>query len=492
MEKRLKVIYVSAEVAPFAKSGELADVASSLPKYLSLFGMDVSIFMPKYRRPEIESISKELTSSNLMVPLGDRQLKGRIFKSEQGKYEIYFVDNPKYFWRDNIYGTGRGEYIDNDERFMFFNRAVLEFLVNKKQDVDIIHCNNWPTAMIPVFLKTLYSKHSIFRQTATLLTLHNITYQGEFPPDSMKLTGLSWKYFNPEQLSQNNKLNFLKAGVIFSDAINTVSATYRREVLKKKYGFGLHDILQARRKSFFSIRNGIDYDIWNPETDPHIIKNYNPKDLKGKRDCKLDLIEEFGLKKSVDRPIIGVVSYLSSFKGFDILSEAIDELMKLNISMVINGVGEDQYKIFFQEAQNKYPGRLAFKPELNIVYSHKVAAGADIMLVPSLYEPCGLNQLYGFRYGTVPVVRSTGGLKEMVKAYHHEKGDGNGFVFKEYSPTALAKIIEEAVSFYKKPLIWRKIIANGFNQDCSWKKAARKYERLYNKIINLKRGGQIV
>lgn len=491
MGQKLKVIYVSAEVAPFAKSGEMADVASSLPKYMSLLGMDVSIFMPKYRRPEIESLSKELAKSNLMVMLGDKQIKGRIYKSEQGKYDIYFVDQPKYFWRDSLYGTGNGEYIDNDERFVFFNRAVLEYLINKKEKVDIIHCNNWHTALIPVFLKTVYSKFSFFKQTATLLTLHNITYQGEFPPDSMRLTGLSWKYFNPDQMSQNNKLNFLKAGVIFSDAVNTVSSTYRKEILRKKYGFGLHEILRGRQDAFSSIRNGIDYDIWNPEKDPHIISNYSPKDLKGKRDCKLDLIEEFGLKKSLDTPIIGVVSYLSSYKGFDILSEAVDELMKLDVSLVITGLGEDKYKNFFQEAQKLYPGRLAFKSELSTVYSHKIAAGADIMLIPSLYEPCGLNQLYSFRYGTVPVVRTTGGLREMVKPYGDNNDVGNGFIFKDYSAEALTKVIKEAVSFYKKPLIWRRIIENGFSKDYSWYKAARKYERLYQKIINLKRGGQI-
>ncbi|GAG20364.1 unnamed protein product, partial [marine sediment metagenome] len=258
---------------------------------------------------------------------------------ELGKCDIYFIDNPKYFWRDYIYGTGRGEYLDNDERFIFFNRAVLEFLLKTKMPVDIIHCNSWPTALIPVFLRTHYSKKSQFKKTATVFTLHNIAYQGEFPPESLALTGLNWKYFNPKQLSFNGKFNFLKAGMVFSDVLNTVSSAYKREIQTEKHGFGLEDILKNRKDVFFSIRNGVDYEMWNPETDPYIAANYSPSNLKAKKKCKIDLIKEFGLSISAKTPLIGIASYLSSQKGFDILLEAVPELMEMDVGLVVLGKG---------------------------------------------------------------------------------------------------------------------------------------------------------
>jgi len=239
MEKNLSVAFVTAEASPYAKMGEIADVAHSLPKHLSSLGIKVSLFLPKYRRPEIDSLPMELITSNLSVYLGDRKAKARVFKVEQGKYDIYFIDNPKYFWRDQIYGTGRGQYLDNDERFIFFNRAVLEFLLKSNMQTDVIHCNNWTTALIPVFLKTHYNSRKKFHKTATLLTLHNIAYQGEFPPDSLMLTGLNLKYFTSRYLSPNGKFNFLKAGIVYADVLNTVSSSYRKEILTKKHGLGL-------------------------------------------------------------------------------------------------------------------------------------------------------------------------------------------------------------------------------------------------------------
>jgi len=243
MAESIRVAFVSAEASPFAKLGEMADVALALPKHLSSLGLNVLLFMPKYRRPEIDSLPKELVCSNLLVPLGDRKIKAQVFRGEQGKYDIYFIDNPKYFWRDHIYGTGKGQYLDNDERFVFFCRAVVEYMLKADMDMDIIHCNNWPTALIPVFLKSNNACKKRFKNTATVLTLHNIAYQGEFPPDSLILTGLNWKYFTPKQFSLNGMFNFLKAGIFFSDVVNTVSSSYRREILTKKHGLGLEQPL---------------------------------------------------------------------------------------------------------------------------------------------------------------------------------------------------------------------------------------------------------
>jgi starch synthase len=489
MRSKLRVAFVSAEVAPFAKSGEMADVASALPKYLSSLGLEVSVFMPKYRRPEIESLSKDVVASDLSVSLGSDRTKARVYKSELGKYDIYFIDNPKYFLRESIYGTGKGEYLDNDERFVFFNRAVLEFLSKEKISADIIHCNNWPTALIPVFLKTQYAKKGRLSDAATVLTLHNISYQGEFPPETLSLTGLDWSYLSPNQLSLNGKFNFLKAGILFSDAVNTVSASYKREILTKMHGFGLENLLHQKKDCFSSIRNGVDYEVWDPEKDPYIEQNYSASDMEGKAINKRDLLQEFGLTQNPEIPLISVVSYMTANKGFDILLDAMDALMKKDLGFVVLGFGDELYERAFLSLQKRNPGRLAVKTDMSPALMHKVAAGADIVLIPSRYEPCGLNQLYSFRYGSVPVVRATGGLRETVKPFDTKTLKGNGFVFREYSAEALVEAVERTLRFYMKPKLWRKVVANGLKEDFSWERAARRYVKLYERSMEIKRGG---
>jgi starch synthase len=489
MSPKLRVIFVSAEVAPFAKSGELADVASALPKYLSYLGLEVSVFMPMYRRPEIESLSKEIVASDLHISLGGVRVKARVYKSELGKYDIYFIDNPKYFLRESIYGTGKGEYLDNDERFVFFNRAVLEFLCKEKISADIIHCNNWPTALIPVLLKTQYTKKDRLSSVATVFTLHNISYQGEFPPETLSLTGLNWNFFSSTQLSLNGKFNFLKAGILFSDVINTVSASYKREILTKVHGFGLQELLRERKDRFSSIRNGVDYEVWDPEKDPYIECNYSASSTEGKDINKRDLCREFGLTTGPEVPLISVVSYMTANKGFDILLEAMDELMKMDLGFVVLGFGDEQYERALLSLQKRNPGRLAVKVDMNPALMHKVAAGADIVLVPSRYEPCGLNQLYSFRYGSVPVVRATGGLRETVKPFNAKTLKGNGFVFRGYSSEDLVEAVDRALRCYKKPTLWKRAIQNGLKEDFSWEKAARRYVKLYERSIEIKRGG---
>jgi starch synthase len=485
MKNNFKVAFVSAEASPYAKLGEMADVAFSLPKHLSSLGMDVSLFMPRYRRPEIDSLPLELVESNLTVHLGDRKTKARVFKGEQGECEIYFIDNPKYFWRDQIYGTGTNEYLDNDERFIFFDKAVLEFLHKRRMKAAIIHCNNWPAALIPVFLRTLYRNKKFFRDTATVMTLHNIAYQGNYPPDSLLLTGLNLKYFTSRHISPSGRFNFLKAGIMYADVLNTVSSTYRREILTKKHGLDLDEILRNRRDVFFAIRNGIDYDVWNPETDPFIAANYSFPDLEGKKICKLDLIKEFGLPIHTGSPVIGIASYMRSHKGFDILLEAIDELVRLEMVLVILGRGEEQYENQFIEIQRKYPDKVAVRLEMNPALAHKITAGSDIFLIPSLYEPCGLNQLCSFRYATVPVVRATGGLEETVHPFCPDTSKGNGFVFKEYSSSALLRALKEALKYYKKTEMWKRILAEGMKENFSWDHAAKKYAKLYRRALEI-------
>lgn len=482
--------FVSAEVAPYAKLGEMADVASALPKHLAPLGVDISLFMPKYRRPEIDSFPMEMAMDHLLVPLGERKIKARMLKGEQGKYDIYFIDHPKYFWRDHIYGTGTGEYLDNDERFIFFNRAVLEFLRKSGMKTDVIHCNNWPTALIPVMLKTHAVYRKAFRKTATVLTLHNIAYQGEFPPDSLMLTGLDWGSFSPRPFSLNGRFNFLKAGIWYADVLNTVSPSYRREILTKKHGHGLEQILRQRKDRFFSIRNGIDYEVWNPETDPFLARNYSLENLERKRTCKQDLIREFGLGIGIKTPLVGIVSYMRAHKGFNLIVEAMDEIVGMDMALVILGQGEERYERPLIETQRCYPERVAVRLEMNPALIHKIAAGADIFLIPSLYEPCGLNQLYSFRYGTVPVVRATGGLEETVRPFDPKTSDGNGFVFKEYSSKAMLAALRRACACYRKPALWKKLQAAGMKEDFSWDRAAKRYAKLYRNALEIRKGGR--
>lgn len=486
----MRVVFVSPEVTPFAKSGELADFSASLPKYLAALGMDVVLFMPRYRRPEIDSLALEKINANLPVQVGAKKVKASIYKCEMGKFEVHFVDSPKYFLRENIYGTGKGEYLDNDERFVFFNRAVLDFLTREKKPVDVIHCNNWPTALIPVLLGTFYKNFPSLKNTATVLTLHNIAYQGSFPPETLSLTGLNWDYFNSERLAFNGRVNFLKAGVIYADVFNTVSTSYKKSILTEKHGFGLQNILRGKKNVFFSIRNGIDYEIWNPETDPYLVCNYKPGDLEKKKENKKDLIEEFGGSISPDAPLIGLVSYMSAPKGFDILTEGMERLMAMDVGLVVLGRGEEKYEKLMVDFQKRYPRNMAVKLDMNPALVHKIAAGADLFLIPSLYEPCGLNQLYSFRYGTVPVVRKTGGLGETVKHFSEKTNTGNGFVFKEYSAGSLLAAVRQAVACYKKPSCWRTLIKAGPAENYSWEKAAKRYLRLYKKARELTGGGK--
>ena len=487
MKKNLKVLIVSPEVDPYAKSGQLADVAGSLSKALSSLGLEVSIIMPKYRRPEIEALTMELVVPKLEVPLGKKKIRTDIYKSEVEKSTLFFIDHPKYFFRDNIYGTSKGDYLDNDERFVFFNRAVLEFLIKTKKKQDIIHCHNWPASLIPVYLKTIYSDSNLFKKTATILTLHNLAYQGEFPPESLGLTGLNWNFLTKYSYF-NGKLNFLKAGLLYADFLTTGSEKHIREILNGEFHFGLRDILVERKDSFIGIINGIDYEVWDPKNDRHIEANYNKDNLEPKKICKKDLIKEFNLKIKKTDFLIGMTSYLTEYKGFDLLFEIYDELMKMDIGIVALVKGHEEYEKQFMRMQRKYPQKIGIKLEIDNNLAHKVIAGADALLIPSKYEPCGLNQFYGFRYGTIPLVRATGGLDETIQEFDPESLTGNGFKFQEFSPIELLKTIKRALRYYGQPLLWEKIMRNGMELDYSWKSSAKKYLEVYELALKRKGG----
>ena len=487
-KRKLRVAFVTPEVAPYAKSGELADVAASLPKALAARGIEVSLYMPLYRQPGVDSLSKVPVLANLAVPLGRDKVRAAVHRAELGWADLYLIDCPRYFHREHIYGPSKGAYLDNDERFAFFSRAVLEYMSRARTAPDIIHCNNWPAALIPVLLKTRYAARALFRTTASVLTLHNVAYQGEFPADSMSLAGLTWNDFAACRLAFDGKFNFLKAGVLFADAVNTVSREYRKEILAGEQGPGLAEILKSQGLALHAIRNGIDTEEWDPGTDPFITANYGPAAPDGKRECRRDLLKEFGLSLPERMPVVGISSYLTRHKGFGLLREAAPALRELDFGLVVQGRGDEAYEDVFRALRAGRPDRVAVRFEISPALSHKVIAGSDILLAPSLYEPCGLTQLYAFRYGTVPVVRATGGLRETVEPVGSSPPRGDGFVFDEFTPFALTESLREALDLFGHPKIWRRVMAAGFRKDFSWGPSAGSYIRLYTRSLNSRRG----
>lgn len=487
-KRKLRVAFVTPEVAPYAKSGELADIAASLPKALAARGVEVSLYMPLYRQPGVDSLSKVTVLTNLSVPLGREKVRAAVHRAELGWADLYLIECPRFFHREHIYGSSKGAYLDNDERFAFFSRAVLEYMCRARTAPDVIHCNNWPSALIPVLLKTRYAARALLKATASVLTLHNVAYQGEFPADSMSIAGLTWNDFASSRLAFDGKFNFLKAGVLFADAVNTVSREYRKEILAGEQGPGLAGILESQGLVLDAIRNGIDTEEWNPATDPFITANFRPDAPDGKKECRRDLLKEFGLSLPEGTPVVGISAYLTRHKGFDLLRAAAPALRELDFGLVVQGRGDEAYEDVFRALRAGRPDRVGVRFEISPALSHKVVAGSDILLVPSLYEPCGLSQLYAFRYGTVPVVRATGGLKETVVPIASSPPRGDGFVFEEFTPGALTECLSEALDLYAHPRTWRRVMNAGFRKNFSWGPSAGKYLKLYARSLNSKRG----
>ncbi|MCI4445612.1 MAG: glycogen synthase [Candidatus Aminicenantes bacterium] len=489
MKRKFRLAIITPELAPYARSGELAEATAGLTKYLARTETEVNVFLPYYRKPEIESLNKELLTKELLVPVGNKKIKTAIFRADLGKYNLYLIDQPKYFHREHIYGSAQGDYPDNDERFIFFNRAALELLNHFKLKPDLIHCHNWAASLMPLFIKSIYQKKATFKKAAVVLTIHNFSYQGEFPAESLRLTGLDWNYLNSHQLAFKGKFNFLKAGLLFAEVINTVSQSYKNEVLQ--YHQELSSFFSRKNKQLYSIRNGIDEEEWNPATDPLIPANFSAEDLEGKKACKRQLIKEFQLAINEHTPLIAVVGYLTKLKGVDLILENIGSLMATGSALLVVGRGEEAYEQAFQNLQNNYRGKLAIRLDFNSALYHQVIAGADMLLMPSLEEPCGLTVMHALRYGTIPVVRATGGLKESVKPYNTENAQGTGFIFEEYSRQAFLEAINQSLILYQQPAAWHHLQMNCLKQNNSWSRAIKKYMVLYNKAIKIKLGGKI-
>ncbi len=489
--RQFKICFVSSEVEPFAKTGGLADVSGALPVALKNLEQDIRVMMPNYKSiNERKYVLREVIRlKEVVVELGGVQqvANGKTAFLPDSKVHVYFLHLPEYFDRKDLYvdsATGK-EFEDNAERFAYFSKAVLETLKLLYWQPDVIHCNDWHTSLIPFYLKTHYKDDEFFQNTRTVLTIHNLAYQGSFPLEKAEKIGIDPEYVKPGgALEFQGKINFLKAGILFADILNTVSERYAEEISSDpEYGYGLEQFLQMRKDDLYGILNGVDYTNWNPETDRFIPYNYSVDTLDQKVLNKQALCKATLLKFQKEVPLIGMISRLSDQKGFDLLEAVADDLMKLKVQLVILGLGDPKYHQMLEKLAKKYPGRVSVNLRFDNKLAHLIEAGADIFLMPSRYEPCGLNQLYSLKYGTVPVVRETGGLADTIKNFDPKTGEGNGFTFKEYAGSAMLDAIKRAVETFKDKETWRKLQITGMKQNFSWDISARKYLELYEKVV---------
>jgi starch synthase len=481
----MHILFAASECVPFSKTGGLADVIGALPPALANLGHQVTVFLPHYRQTRLNN--PRTVISSITVPYDDRYRFCSVL--DGGKHsgvQFYFIDYPPYFDREGLYGTQLGDYHDNAERFAMFSRAVLE-AAKVLGTPDILHCHDWQTALIPVLLKTLYDEDPAFANAPCVFTIHNLGYQGLFQPEILPLLMLPWDLFTLSKLEFYGKVNFLKGAITMADFITTVSRRYSQEIQTAEYGFGLEGVLRARANTVAGILNAVDYESWNPETDPFIAKKYSSQDLSGKAACKADLLKEFGLAADTRLPVVGIVSRFVQQKGFDLIQQVADRLAMEEMVLIVLGNGQREYEDMFRRLNKQYPQKVAIKVAYDNVLAHKIEAGSDIYLMPSHYEPCGLNQIYSLRYGTVPVVRATGGLDDTVEQFDPRTQKGTGFKFREYGGVAMLDSLKAAITLYRdSPDAWRVLQRNGMAQDYSWTNSAREYVKVYERARQMK------
>ena len=482
----MRIVFVASEGVPFSKTGGLADVVGALPRALAAGGHEVSVILPRYRMtkprpvlPEFKSITMPLASGFKFASLQDG--------GEAGGVRTFLVDCPEFFDRDNLYMEDGRDYLDNAQRFAAFSLASLELMKRLPNAPDVIHCHDWQSALVPVYLRSLYRNDGYFRKTSVVFTIHNLAYQGLFPPSVLAEISLDWSLFNIHGLEYYGNVSFLKGGVIFSDFVTTVSRKYAEEIQTTEFGCGLEGVLKSRSDRLQGILNGVDYEAWNPESDKLIPANYSSRDLEGKQACKKALLERMGAQNPrLDLPVIGIVSRFATQKGFDLIAGVAEELAAMDLYVVALGTGEPQYEVLFRTFASNHPEKFLVKVAYDNTLAHQIEAGADMFLMPSRYEPCGLNQIYSMKYGTVPVVRATGGLDDTVEAFDGKTG--TGFKFGEYSPEALLATIREAVETYRQPKQWRQLMQNCMRKDFSWASSAKQYIKIFQGLQKAKTG----
>ncbi len=491
MPKSLNVLFISSEVEPFAKTGGLADVSGALPQTVRHFDHEIRIMMPRYgsineRKAKLHEM---IRMKEIGIPVGKKEylasVKSSFLPANHDKVQVYFLDNQALFGRSGLYvhPDSNKDYADNDERFVFFCRGVLEALKRLGWQPDIIHCNDWPTGLVPAYLKTLYREDPFYRDTRTVFTIHNMAYQGVFPKSSFPKTLLPPDLLSDDGIEAYGNINFLKSGLVYADAVTTVSERYAKEIgSSAEFGCGLEDVVSRRKHDLTGILNGIDYSVWDPQVDEYIPQRYDQRTIDRKVENKQFLCAQLGLPFSEKTPLIGIISRLASQKGFDLIGDIIDDIAALDLQLVVLGTGEKQFHVLFEKAARRYPRKIAAQLTFNNELAHLIEAGSDMFLMPSRYEPCGLNQMYSLRYGTVPIVRATGGLDDTIEDYSPTSGTGTGFKFSQYSSRELLKTIHRAVRAFENQTHWRRLMKNGMSKDYSWESSAKKYIQLYRSL----------
>ena len=486
MNKGLNVLFLSPEAVPFAKTGGLADVAGALPAALKRLGTDVRLVLPLYRGVREGNFEMRPLLDNLEIPLGVEKLTANVLEVKTADdVPVYLIERDDMYDRPNLYGNARGDYYDNLERFTFFAHASLRIAEAISFKPDVIHCHDWQTGLVPALLKGPYSGESPRDSTPSVFTIHNIGYQGIFPEEKLSVTGLPKSdFFRTEGLEFWGKMSLLKAGIVYSEAITTVSPKYAEEIQTPEYGMGMEGVLTQKRASLYGILNGVDYRLWDPARDSHLTANYTAKQMQGKARCKASLLKEMELDSSLhERPLLAMISRLDGQKGLDLVAKILGKILAMDVGLVVLGSGDDKIQQAIQRAARKNPGRVGLFLGFNEPLAHRIMGGADVFLIPSRYEPCGLTQMYALKYGTVPVVRSTGGLDDTIVPFDPKKGEGNGFKFGPYKPVSFLAAIQKAVDLFENAGAWKKVVANGMEADFSWDRSAQRYLELYQTVI---------
>jgi starch synthase len=489
----MRIAFVASECVPFSKTGGLADVVGALPPALAAIGHEVDVYLPKYRQTRLNNPRTLLRS--VTVPFDDEYRFCSVLDGgTHAGVKFYFIDYPPFFDREQLYGTPAGDYSDNAERFALFSRAVLE--ASKIFGApEVFHCHDWQSALVPILLKTLYAEDPAFRGVSSVFTIHNMGYQGQFPPETLPLLMLPWDLFTIGKMEFYGKVNFLKGALVLSDFITTVSRKYSQEIQTAEYGFGLEGVLRSRAATVTGILNGVDYQVWSPQTDTFIKQQFSPDDLSGKLACKQDLLADFGVTTpNLRLPVIGIVSRFAAQKGFDLIAQVIDRLAREDMVIVALGTGDKEYEDLFRRLNQQFPQKILVRIGFDNALAHKIEAGSDMFLMPSRYEPCGLNQIYSLKYGTVPVVRSTGGLDDTIEPWDARTNRGTGFKFSDYTGDALLGTIRQALTAFKDQTGWQALMRNGMGKDFSWTNSAREYVRIYEKSRQLRtvHNGEVV
>lgn len=480
----MHIAFAASECVPFSKTGGLADVMGALPRALAGLGHQVSVYVPRYRQTKLTDT--ETVVRSITIPFDDKyRFCSVVTAGTSAGVRYYFIEYPPYFDREGLYGTSAGDYADNAERFALFSRAVLE--TSKILGVpQVFHCHDWQSALVPVMLRTLYAQDPAFREVGTVFTIHNMGYQGLFPPEILPLLMLPWDLLTISKMEFFGQVNFLKGALVFSDFVTTVSKKYSQEIQTTEYGFGLEGVLRDRASTVSGIINGVDYNEWSPQTDLLVATKYSPQDLSGKEKCKQDLLKAFGVINANQKPVIGIVSRFAAQKGFDLIAQIMDRLALEDMVVVVLGTGDQLYEEMFQRLNKQFPNKIAIKIAYDNVIAHKIEAGADMFLMPSRYEPCGLNQIYSLRYGTVPIVRATGGLDDTIEPWDARTGKGTGFKFTDYNGEALLTTIKQALVAFRDQSSWQTLMRNGMGRDFSWGASAREYGKIYDRVRQMR------